>query len=291
MKLHYFSPLYAEWLGSVEKALILNHLLFWTRLNSENECYFHEGRTYVPATAASISKRMPYLMEASVCRWMRELVRDKYLVKFQKGYDRTTLYSVLVENLPQETVTDCFSPEQARITPLLESGNLIGETVILNKVERELAELSEKASVILTNPIGILPNAIINLTNPIGNSTNVLDKVIDKEVNKVKDKKHFGEFNFVLLLEKEAETYINKHGLEFFKRAVERLENWIGTQPEGSKERKRALSQNHYFVLNGWVQRTLYAEIKKETDYSKAQRKFKSIYGKQDLANQKLNLD
>lgn len=287
MKLHYFNPTHAEWFASVEKALIINHLLFWTKLNTENECHIHDGRVWVAATAASISKRMPYLKPSSINRWLKELVSDKILMQYSRGYDRTLWYSVITENLPQETAQDCFSPEKIVVEDIIIEDKVIGESVVLSKVEKEMPE---KEMPILVNAIPKMANGVPKMANGVPILGDLSNKVLDKALD---NKLPYGEFGFVLLSKKEEETFIDKHGLDFFNRCVEKLENWIGSRPDG-KEKQKYLKQNHYYVLNGWVRKSIMKEIEDEKKFGKEQRTFAKVYKNAPmprLNNQKIKLD
>lgn len=292
MKLHYFNPLHAEWFGSVEKALIINHLLYWTKLNIDNDVHFHDGRTWVAATAASINKRMTYLRPTSINRWLKELVKDEILVEYQHGYDRTIWYSVVMENLPKESELESELPVQASQKTVQLNGKTMGEAIVLTKVEQELPE---KAFPVLENAITNLGNATPKTVNAITNLGDYIDNVIDNVVDN-KKKYPYGENGVILLTKKEAETFIHKHGEVFFNLCLEKLDNWIMRQPEGG-ERNKFLKQNHYYVLNGWVQKTVRSEIQREQQFKKEQRIFKSVYSKNGIpahlkaGDQKVNLD
>ena len=290
MKLHYFSPVHAEWFASVEKALIINHLLYWQRLNTENGVHFHDGRTWVAATAASIHSRMRYLRPSSINRWLKELVRDKVLMEYQRGYDRTIWYSVIVESLPTEKEMESVSPETATVKTVEVNGASMGEALILHKVEEKLPDKAFPETVIAFPE---MENAISKMGNPItnlGDSYNVLNNSLDNK------KIPFGENGVILLTKKEHETFLDKHGEVFTTRCIEKLDNWIMRQPAG-KMRDKFLKQNHYYVLNGWVQKTVRSEIQREQENEKYNRTFKKVYGgkipvkHQILTNQKINLD
>lgn len=291
MKLHYFSPLHAEWFASVEKALIINHLLYWQKLNTDNGVHEHDGRVWVAATAASIHKRMSYLRPSSINRWLKELVNDEILVMYQRGYDRTIWYSVVVENLPKETDMESDTPERVSVKEVSKNGLTMGEALVITKVEEILPE---KAFPKMENAITNLGNATPNLENAITNLGNLLDNVLDNVLDNGK-KYPYGESGVILLTKKEAETFLNKHGEVFFTRCLEKLDNWIMRQPDG-KERNKYLKQNHYYVLNGWVQKTVRFEIQKEQENEKYRKTLNKAYNgrvpvKLQLNDQKVNLD
>ena len=93
--MHYFDTKLATKYGMVE-AVLLNHLQFWIKHNTEKNINYHEGRYWTFNSVKAFCKLFPYLTEKKIRNAIQKLQDAKILLKgnFNKiGYDRTTWYA------------------------------------------------------------------------------------------------------------------------------------------------------------------------------------------------------
>jgi hypothetical protein len=99
MSQHHFNIKIAQ-LYSVEEAIFLNNLEFWTRHNQANHTNFHKGRYWTYNSREAYTKLFPYWSADQIKRIIQKCISNKLIEKdcFNKNpYDRTSWYSLTNE--------------------------------------------------------------------------------------------------------------------------------------------------------------------------------------------------
>lgn len=85
----------------VECAVILYNFRFWLDKNKANKQHEYEGRYWTYNSASALAELFPFLSESQVYRRVKKLEKEGAILTgqfSQKGYDRTTWYSVNEED-------------------------------------------------------------------------------------------------------------------------------------------------------------------------------------------------
>jgi len=99
---HSFDVRIAKITGSLEAALLFNHIVFWVVHNKAHEKNLIEGRTWTFQTLSQIAKQLDYLSEKQIKYALAKLVDQGFIIKgkFNKSaFDHTPWYA-----LPDESI-------------------------------------------------------------------------------------------------------------------------------------------------------------------------------------------
>ena len=80
----------------VEKAIIIQHFLFWIAKNRANRKNYHEGRYWTYCSSSALAELFPYMTPKVVWLRVNELVKDGFLLKENFNatrMDRTCWYA------------------------------------------------------------------------------------------------------------------------------------------------------------------------------------------------------
>lgn len=97
---HSFSPYIAMHFNSVEKAIIIDEVKHWCKVNERKGSNEYDGKHWTRLSSSDISEMLPYLKRDSIKRWLRELVKEgilMYCIDNKHQYDKTKSYRVNIE--------------------------------------------------------------------------------------------------------------------------------------------------------------------------------------------------
>jgi hypothetical protein len=83
--------------GHVQKAILLKEIYGWLCLNLGKKKNIRHGIVWTYMSAAHFGQKFPYMNSRSICRWLTELEKNRWLYSSdfnQKNYDKTKWYTV-----------------------------------------------------------------------------------------------------------------------------------------------------------------------------------------------------
>lgn len=94
--IHFFDDDTAVTVG-LNGAIILNHLHYWIKKNSDNEQNYHDGYYWTYNSVAAFKKQFPFWSEKTIARTLKDLENDGYIKTGnynQSSYDHTKWYAL-----------------------------------------------------------------------------------------------------------------------------------------------------------------------------------------------------
>ena len=92
---HAFNVDIATELKHLEKAVLLENIMFWVHKNETNKRNYHNGKYWTQNSYEAFGKQFPYMNARSIKKWMGELERDGWVLSYQEpGYDRAKFYTL-----------------------------------------------------------------------------------------------------------------------------------------------------------------------------------------------------
>lgn len=94
--IHFFDDDTAVAVG-LNGAIILNHLHYWIKKNSDNEQNYHDGYYWTYNSVAAFKKQFPFWSEKTIARTLKDLENDGYIKTGnynQSSYDHTKWYAL-----------------------------------------------------------------------------------------------------------------------------------------------------------------------------------------------------
>lgn len=218
--MHFFDPQIAVKYG-VNAAILLQNIAYWCEHNEANDKNYNDGLYWTYNSAKAFTELFPYMSDWQVRKALSVLVDDGLIVTGnynQSTYDRTLWYAI--------------TEKGKSILPVGKMDTEKTTTSIYKKPKMDL----EKTK-----------NGDIKNHEPIPNN-NYIDnnQIINPINNKDKESKHkYGEYQKVLLSDKELQKLYTDFGQDKTERAITYLDMYI--KEKGYK------SQSHYLAMRRWV--------------------------------------
>ena len=207
-------------LYGINSAILLYNIRFWCEHSKANGKNFHDGRYWTYNSTKAFQELFPYLSDKQIRKALQNLIEDGVLITGnynQVAYDRTLWYAITEK----------------------------GESII-KKAEMDISQRDKSIF-----PVGRMEepkraNGFSPEGEPIPDINTNINSNINTDIKPDKEPKHrYGEYQKVLLTDKELKKLYTDFGEDTTEKAIAYLDMYI--------KEKEYKSKSHYLAMRRWV--------------------------------------